>query len=62
MVVIILQLRKYIVSYDILLDNNVYHSRDIEIFGFYVSVNYQLNSLTVQLIDGRNPLLTKVIL
>lgn len=49
---------KIYVSYDILLDDNVYHTRDIEIFGIYVSVNYQLNSLIVQLIDGSNPLLT----
>ena len=36
--------RKY-VSYVSLLDYNIYHTRDIEYFGTYVSVKYQLTDL-----------------
>ena len=55
-------IRKKYVSYGSLLDCNVYHTRDIENFGTYVSVKYQLNDLIVQHIDGCNPLAIKAIL
>ena len=42
MVIIIPQLEKKYVSYKTLLDSNVFHIRDIENFGTYMSVKYQL--------------------
>ena len=42
MVIIIPQLEKKYVSYETLLDSNVFHIRDIENFGTYMSVKYQL--------------------
>ena len=38
--------RKKYISYDNFLGYNIYYARNIENFGSYVSVKYQLNSLT----------------
>ena len=42
-VIIIPQLEKKYVSYKSLLDDNLYHTRDIKNFGTYVSVKYSKN-------------------
>ena len=54
--------RKRYVSYENLLDYNVYHIKDIENFGSYVLLKYQLNDLIAQHIDGCNPLFMYAIL
>ena len=47
--------RKKYISYDNFLGYNIYYARNIENFGSYVSVKYQLNSLTAQYFDECNP-------